>query len=263
MKLPFENGIIHYKTEGTGPALVFLHGFMETSRIWRAYLPALTLKFKVIRINLPGHGKSSVFNEIHSMEFMAGAVKAVLDQEKIKSSQIIGHSMGGYVAMAFADLFPERISAITLLSSTCFGDTDERKKERDKAIKAARESKERYVKATIPNLFFDKKSSDGLMNIGEMTELGMRQSLDGITAAIAGMRDRPDRQKVLTVMKIPVLLLGGKNDELVKPQLMEKMTRMTKKSKLVLLDNCGHNCFIEREKASLKAVMNFAEGNLP
>ena len=263
MKIDFEEGKIHYQVSGKGSALIFLHGFMETAQIWRAFQTEFSMRFSTIAIDLPGHGESSVFSEIHTMDFMAKAVNAVLKAENVSRAIFIGHSMGGYVTMALADLFPEKIHSVVLFSSSCFADTEEKKKDRDKAITTAEASKQKFVSATIPNLFYQKEGLVAENNIRKMTNMGIDQPLKGITAAIAGMRDRPDRSHILKNIKSSMLLLlGGKNDTLVTPEAVSKMAEIAPHAEVILMDECGHNGYIEKEKESLAAISDFLIGSL-
>ena len=145
MHISFGEGEIHYKVDGQGPAIVFLHGFMESARIWRPFLEKLSGKFKIIRINLPGHGKSSVYGNIHTMEFMAESVKAVLDFEKVNSALFVGHSMGGYVGLAFAEAFAENVKGLVLFSSTSFEDTPERIEDGDHSVRTSPQKSSRFT----------------------------------------------------------------------------------------------------------------------
>ncbi|MFO7719364.1 MAG: alpha/beta fold hydrolase, partial [Gillisia sp.] len=106
MILNYENTPIFYSTKGTGNPLVFLHGFLESTKIWEPFIEKLSAKRQVICIDLPGHGKSGNISDIHTMELMADAVHAVLKHLRIEQVSLVGHSMGGYVSLAFLEKFP-------------------------------------------------------------------------------------------------------------------------------------------------------------
>jgi len=258
MQVDFNKGTIHYKVEGQGPTIVFLHGFMENARIWRPYLPKLSTKFRVIRINLPGHGKSSVFAEKHSMEFMADALRAVLDNERSERAMLVGHSMGGYVALAFAETYPDRVSGLVLFSSTCFEDTPERKSDRSRAMKVAETHKMKFITSVIPNLFFERSGAKASKRIFKMVRIASKQPKEGITAAIAGMRDRADRSAIIHSAKYPMLFLTGSDDMLIPLERVQEMHRIQPDAEIAVLENCGHLGFIEQEQESLKVIQKFA-----
>jgi pimeloyl-ACP methyl ester carboxylesterase len=258
MQLAFANGEIQYKIQGQGPAIVLLHGFMENARIWRTFLPKLTSKFTVIRVNLPGHGKSSVFSETHTMDFMASAVNAVLEAEKIQKCMIVGHSMGGYVALALAEQFPEKVNGMVLFSSISFADNAERKKDRERASKAADSHKMKFITSVIPNLFFERTGIKASKRIVKLVKIASKQPKEGIIAAINGMRARPDRTSVLKSAKFPVLILAGHDDMLIPFDQIEIMAANAPTAKTSVLENCGHVGFLEQRKASLNAIYTFA-----
>ena len=116
-KVYFKNTGIRYKAEGSGTTIVLLHGYLESSDIWDKFSGELKHEFRVISIDLPGHGKSGIVADIHTMEIMAETVNAVLDELDIDKCILIGHSMGGYVTMAFADLYLKNLSSVKPIPS--------------------------------------------------------------------------------------------------------------------------------------------------
>jgi pimeloyl-ACP methyl ester carboxylesterase len=258
MQVAFNNGEIHYKTEGQGPAIVCLHGFMESARIWRPFVEKLSTKFKVIRINLPGHGKSSVFGETHTMEFMAECVKAVLEQEKIEKALIVGHSMGGYVGLSLAEMFPHLIKGLILFSSTCFEDTPERKEDRNRAAKAADAHKMKFITSVVPNLFFERTGAKASKRIFKLVKIAAKQPKEGIIAAIKGMQLRTDKTHVLSKAKFPILFLTGHDDLLIPLERVQEMAKHAPTAQTVVIEQCGHVGFLEHEKESIKAIQTFA-----
>ena len=108
MQMKFSDNELFYKIHGKGPVWVLLHGFLESSTIWTDIVPVLSKTRTIVVIDLPGHGKSSILSETASMEDMAKAVRKVLQHLKINSATFLGHSMGGYVLMAYTELFPKK-----------------------------------------------------------------------------------------------------------------------------------------------------------
>lgn len=258
MRISFADGSIRYKIEGQGPAIVFIHGFMENARIWRSMVPKFSSKFTVVRINLPGHGKSSVFGNIHTMEFMAEAVNAVLEAENIKKAMLVGHSMGGYVSLAFAEAYKDKVSALVLFSSICFDDTPERKHERDRAAKAAEAHKMKYITSVIPNLFHVRSGLKASKKIFKLVKIASKQPKEGIVAAIKGMRDRKDRSHVIRDAEFPLLFLAGQDDFLIPLERVQEMHRIQPEASITVIEQCGHVGFLEQKKECLAALKTFA-----
>ena len=117
-KLTFQNGEIYYQIQGSGPVLVLLHGFLEASFIWDGFVDLLSKSHQVVTIDLLGHGKTTVSAPIFTMEVQAEMVHEVMKKENITQAHLVGHSMGGYIALAFLEKFPEMVQKITLLNST-------------------------------------------------------------------------------------------------------------------------------------------------
>jgi pimeloyl-ACP methyl ester carboxylesterase len=124
----FKNTKVSYSDQGNGQAIVLLHGFLENSTMWNDFIPEFSKKNRVITIDLLGHGKTECIGYVHTMELMAEAVLAVLKHLKIRRSILVGHSMGGYVALAFAELYPDAVKGLCLMNSTAKPDSKQKKK---------------------------------------------------------------------------------------------------------------------------------------
>ena len=153
MYLEYKNINLYFNDIGTGEPIVLLHGFLENSSIWDKFLIPLSKKNRVLSIDLLGHGKSECLSYIHTMEEMADAVNEVLKSLQIGKATIIGHSMGGYVGLAFAEKYIEKVKGICLMNSTSQADSEERKELRLRACKMAQTNYEALVKMSIINLF--------------------------------------------------------------------------------------------------------------
>jgi len=154
--LAYKNIQIHYTSHGSGSVVVLLHGFLESSTMWKAIIPILAKKNRVISVDLLGHGLSENLSYVHTMEAQAKMVKAVLDKLHLRRYTLIGHSMGGYVTFAFASVFPYNIKQLVLMNSTALPDSKERLINRDRAIKMIKQNKETFIKMAIPNLFSEE-----------------------------------------------------------------------------------------------------------
>ena len=152
----YKNEPVTFLDKGKGRVVVLLHGFLGAHQLWEQTINNLSKSYRVIAIDLPGHGNTPCFGYAHSMDLMAKCVKSVLDFLRLKKYVIIGHSMGGYVGLSFADLFPDNLKGLCLFHSSAYGDTDEKKKDRLRAINAVKANKNVYTIATIKNLFASK-----------------------------------------------------------------------------------------------------------
>jgi len=159
MKVEFKNSQINYEVHGEGPALVFLHGFLEELSIWKDLTDKLSDKYKIIAIDLLGHGQSGSVSEIHTMELMAEAVGLVLEVNTIENALVFGHSMGGYVALALAENYPYLVKGICLVNSSALEDSPQKRIDRERAVEAVLENYPLFVSVAIPNLFSEKNRS--------------------------------------------------------------------------------------------------------
>lgn len=240
--------MLHYEISGQGKIpLVLLHGFMENTSIWEDMIPHLSNDFRLIKIDLPGHGKSPMYSEIHTMELMAEKVKEVLDTLNIKKFHILGHSMGGYVSLAFAEKWAEQLDSLTLFFSTYFPDDEEKKELRRKSLRIIRESLNTFVSAGAPNLFNinEKEVLEDKINLAK--NIALSTNVEGILAATKGMIERTDKQAVLEKLEAKIIVIAGRYDNAVKTEAMISQLPQRPNIKAYTLD-CGHNGHWEKPK---------------
>ena len=149
----FREKKLHYKKEGTGKALVLIHGFLGNLSMWDEIAVELSKTRQVIRVDLPGFGKSDCIEEIHSMELFPECIQQLLLEFKIDKFTLIGHSMGGYVGLELLKICPEKINHFILFHSTAKADSEEKKNDRTRAIKTVKNKQNVYLKTAIPFLF--------------------------------------------------------------------------------------------------------------
>ncbi len=253
----FKEGKIAYTLSGKGRAVVLLHGFLGSTQIWDTFKDKLSKQFKVICIDLPGHGKSDCYGYIHSMDLMAQAVKAVMDSLRLKKYVLIGHSMGGYTALAFAELFPDFVRGLCLFHSTSYADSEQKKKDRSRAIKVVKSNHDIYVRATITNLFNTKQLKQLKREISFTQQVARKTGKQGIIAALEGMKNRPSRDVVLHFVNYPVLFIIGKYDNLLPMQSLLDQAEIAKYKDVLLLEKSGHMGFLEEPEICAKQIKHF------
>ncbi|MBF6609956.1 MAG: alpha/beta hydrolase [Chryseobacterium sp.] len=255
--------MLNYEISGNGTQnLVLLHGFMENLLIWEEMEPFLSEKFRLIKIDLPGHGKSPVLDEIHTMEQMAMKVKEVADFLNLEKFHLLGHSMGGYVSLAFAENYPQFLKSLTLFFSTYFPDDEEKKEQRRKSFRIILENFRVYVSAGIPNLFNpnEKDILEGKIELAK--EIALATKPEGALACVKGMIERSDRMHVIQGLEAKILIIAGKHDSAVKTDLLIKNIPDKTNIKSYVLD-CGHNGHWEKPEVCAAIINTELLHNLP
>lgn len=256
MTFTFKNTPIYYSITGSGPAMVLLHGFLESSTMWEHYLGSLSEKHTVITVDFPGHGQSGVISEIHSMNLMAKMVHALLQELKIDSATFVGHSMGGYVALAFTELYEQRVEKLLLINSTSVADSEERKQNRRRALKVLDNNSEAFISMAITNLFPEKSRELYSERIESLKKQALQFPVEGIQAAIRGMIDRKDRTDVLANFNKEKILVSGIEDPIMSISEAESISEKTNTTLIKL--NSGHMSWIENER-EIDKIMHFIE----
>lgn len=261
-ELSFRNATIHYTIEGKlhQHTIVFLHGFTESLDIWDDFSAELSVDFKVICIDLPGHGKSECIAEIHTMELMADIVKAVLGKENVEECVMIGHSMGGYVTLAFAEKFPDMMKGLGLFHSSALPDTPEGKVNRAKAIEAIEKNHASFVMNFIPDLFAAANRKILESEINSLVEQANTMSREAIIAAQKGMLERQDKRHILEKADYPVLFIAGKQDTRVPYEKVLEQIALPKDTIALLLHDIAHMGYLEARDKTIYAVKCFVEG---
>jgi len=258
-RFDFGGGQISYRKKdfGEGPITVWVHGFLENSNMWSPIFPALRPDGTHLMIDLPGHGESDVFDSIHTMDFMADCIAQLLDVENIsKPIRLIGHSMGGYVSLAFLDRYPEKVSAINLYHSTAFADSEEKKENRNRAIKALEAGRTFFVKSSVQSLFAASLMSQLSQEIDLATTWALETAPKGISAALAGMRDRPDRRKVYEECDQAYAIVG-QMDPAVDPVREIKFLKENPQIRNTLIAEVGHMSHLENTAEAVNALQLF------
>lgn len=254
----YKNTTISYSDTGKGTAVVLLHGFLENQTMWEDLTPILAQKNRVITIDLLGHGATECLGYIHSMENNAAIVKAVLSHLRIRKAIFVGHSMGGYVALAFAELYPATIKGLVLLNSTSKEDNAARKHNRDRAIKAVKQNYVNFVRLSIANLF-SENNRERLEKEIEIVKLeALKTPLQGIIASLEGMKIRKDREFILHESKFPKLLILGKKDGVL--IYKDNLSQIENTDVELISFPDGHMSHLENKAELEKVLLGFLKG---
>jgi pimeloyl-ACP methyl ester carboxylesterase len=249
---------LSYRKEGQGPALVLIHGFPENGGLWKQVWPALSAQFTVIVPDLPGTGESALGVET-SMESLAGAVSDILSKESIEQSVVVGHSMGGYVALAFAEKFPGKVKGLSLVHSIASADNEEKKETRRKSIALIRKGgKEAFIKQMIANLFAPTFKTTHPSVIEEQVKRGMELEADSMVAFYEAMIARTDRTNVLKNASFPVQFIIGEEDTLIPSNTALTQSSLANRNFVELYKDTGHMSMIEKPGELAKDVIQFA-----
>jgi pimeloyl-ACP methyl ester carboxylesterase len=253
--LHFKKTTISYTDQGKGTAVVLLHGFLENKKMWDAFIPEWSQKFRIITIDLLGHGETECMGYVHSMENNADAVHEVLTELRLRKAIFVGHSMGGYIALAFAELYPDAVKGLVLLNSTSRADSDERKTNRDRAIKAVKQSFQNFISLSISNLFSEDNRERLSEAINEVKKEALKTPLQGIVASLEGMKIRPDREVLLHLTIYPKLLVLGEKDPVLNYEETKEQIEGTQVQLLSFTD--GHMSHIENQEVLQTELLQF------
>lgn len=251
----YKNTKISYTDAGKGTAVVLLHGFLENSTMWNYLAPVLAKKNRVICIDLLGHGQTDCLGYVHTMEDMADVVHQVLSELKIRKAVFVGHSMGGYVALAFAELYPESMKGLVLLNSTSRADSDERIANRTRAIKAVKQNYVAAVRMSIANLFSEENREKLIEQIEWVRDEALQTPLQGIIAAQEGMKLRKDREVLLHFAPYPIMLILGKKDPVLNYE--ENLEQIEGTNVQLVTFNDGHMSHLENQAELEKVLVGF------
>lgn len=259
--LKVDGRAVHYRDEGrsNGKVLVLLHGFLQNLDVWSSYVLTYMHDLRVITIDLPGHGQTDTFSEVHSMDFMARTVKRVLEEAGVEQCVMVGHSMGGYVAMAFAEMFPYTLRGLGLVNSHALSDSDQHQAYRRSICDQVKENRASYIVNFVPTLFDDSNRAALSQDIKDLQEQCLETRTEAIIAAQKGMMARPSRIAVLQQIEIPVLFIYGKNDSRIPLEIALSQAMIPHHSEILLLDHVGHMSFMEDREYVKPRIKNFVD----
>ncbi|WP_372753350.1 alpha/beta fold hydrolase [Labilibaculum sp.] len=245
---------LRYRDQGKGNTVVFLHGYLESLETFETFTKDLSRLARVITLDLPGHGLSELTNDSCSIEEMAEAVNELANHLQLQKINLIGHSMGGYVALAFADKYVDKLESFCLFHSSPNADTDDKKANRQREIELVLQGKKELIcKSNIPKTFSNKNQNKYAHEIKRITEIACKTSDKGIIAALNAMMNRPDRNKVLKALNMPKVSIMGKEDNFIPLKVAGEIAKENGLTPFVL-QTSGHMGFIEQRQECLREI---------
>lgn len=250
---------IYYQKFGSGPAIVLLHGFPESGVLWKDVWPALAEQYTVIVPDLPGSGKSARGNDAISIEALAGSVAAVLEAEQVDQALLAGHSMGGYIALAFAALYSSKLAGLSMVHSTAYADDEEKKNNRKKAIELIRKGgKEPFIKQMIPALFSPRTKETLPGIIERQVESGLKLEAESMIAYNQAMLERPDRVGLVANAAFPMQWIIGKDDSVISFTKGLQQCTLAYTNFVSVYNMCGHMSMLENKDGLVFDLLDFA-----
>ena len=261
--LAFQNAPINYEVTGSGPVVVLIHGFLESLEIWTEFTEILSEEFTVVSVDLPGHGRSGIMGETHTITMMADVVLSVCNYLSIDSFLICGHSMGGYVALDLASRYPLKVSGIVLFHSHAAPDDETARTNRDRTINIVKLNHSGFIHEFIPDLFAEANREILAPAIEIMRNRAAATSTKAVVAALEGMKMREGSIEFLTQTNIPIYFVMGKDDSRMPYNKIMAQAMLCKHSETLLLHDVGHMGFLEAPVKTLTAVRDFFRRNMP
>jgi pimeloyl-ACP methyl ester carboxylesterase len=254
------NSPVYYTIKGNGNPVVLIHGFGEDSDVWKYQVDALSPYYRLIVPDLPGSGKSVNNSGNFSMHYLAEQVKTVLDQENIDKTVMAGHSMGGYITLAFAAKYPERLTAFGLVHSTAYADNDEKIAARQRGIEFIRtHGSKAFLQQSTPNLFSEDYRINHAAIINEMVTQYEGFEPNALIGYYEGMIARKDQTDLLSTFEKPVLFIIGKHDTAIPAEHMLRQSQLPQISYIHFLENSGHMGMWEETAVVNQALKTFLD----
>jgi pimeloyl-ACP methyl ester carboxylesterase len=240
--------------------IVFLHGFAESREVWTSFTRSFPDTYRLLTPNLPGHGTNRAAVPDFSMEAQARYVIDYLNKKGCSEPALfVCHSMGGYVALALAERWPERVAGLALINSTALADTDEKKANREKNIGfVERHGIEKFMESFVRPLFAPSNRDKLSDARAFLEEIGKATPVETITGAMRGMAARPERIQVLQKARYPVLMVAGKHDVAVHFDDAVKQAALPAQGHALFLEGSGHQAYLEQPDETRRAVLALA-----
>lgn len=262
MKIKVDGKWLAYDERGVGIPVLLIHGYPLSRKLWEPQLSGLSDTARIFTLDLRGHGESEVgegTQTAFSMDMLADDCAAFLDELGVKEPVVLGGlSMGGYVVLAFARKYPQRLAGLILAATRAGADSLEGKANRDKAVAQAKEGGAIAIAdAMLPKMMSPKTyiANPGL--VAGIYEMMKGTSVHGIIGDLLGLKDRPDSSSSLPEIKVPTLLLYGADDQIIPQADMESMATAIPGAQFVVIPQAGHLLNLEQPEEFNQSVKVF------
>jgi pimeloyl-ACP methyl ester carboxylesterase len=247
--------VVDFDVVGNGKILLLIHGFPMNKDVWKGYGEQLASDFKVITIDLPGFGQSPPKKIPFSIHDVAQDLIEFVEQQNFSDIAIVGHSLGGYVALSMVDQAPKYFSSLILFHSTALPDTIEKKASRNKVLEFIRNNGVlAFTSNFIPSLFANAQDP----SIEKVKTLSVEATEQAVVGYTQAMRDRPDSSEILKNFGKPILFIGGDKDLGISPDSLFKQSSFTLKSEVLILKDTGHMGMFESFSQTIEKIRAFA-----
>jgi pimeloyl-ACP methyl ester carboxylesterase len=250
----------YYRKAGKGMAVILVHGFAEDSQAWALQQEFLQQYFTIIVPDLPGSGHSTASSTDWSMEMFAYGIHLILQEEQIPAAVLIGHSMGGYIALAFAEKYPQQLLGLGLFHSTAAPDSEERKNIRRRGIEFIKEhGAAKFLEQATPNLFAEETRNNNTALVQQITERYAGFNAQSLIGYYEAMIRRPDRTAVLQNVPNPVLFVIGQYDATIPPDQVLPQTYLPSFSFVEILNHSGHMGMLEETARANQLLYRYCD----
>jgi pimeloyl-ACP methyl ester carboxylesterase len=250
------NQPLSYREQGAGPSAIFIHGFPMNQSVWTELAEKLRKSVRVITLDLPGFGTSPALPEGFSLEQVARRLLDWIREREIVKPVIVGHSLGGYVALALAAQDKDLASGMCLFHSTAYADSPEKKQSRDKVLDfIEKQGVQAFTSNFIGQLYADPRHS----SIGKVKSIAMQSSKEAVTGYTRAMKDRKDRTDVLRTFPSPILFLAGEKDQGIPGETIVQQAALNQQARAIILAGVAHMGMFEAEDICLKEISEFIQ----
>jgi len=245
---------LYFEEYGHGIPVVLIHGFPFDHTIWFPLVPLLKERARLILPDLRGFGKSPATRGVYDMGLLADDIKDMLDSLNIKQAVLAGHSMGGYVSLAFARCYPERLLGLALVASQAAADTPERRQGR---LQTAGEVERRGVKSLAKTMPEKLTANPALVDL--LRQLILQADPQGVAGTLRGMANREDMTRRLSEINVPTVIIAGAQDSLIPVEKSREMEQLLPRGWLVEVPNAGHMPMMETPEMVAEALHRLIE----
>lgn len=249
---------LHYKEYGSGKSVVLLHGFCESGEMWDTIVEQLREEFHLLIPDLPGFGQSPLPAGHFSIDDIGETIVTWLEELNISTCSMIGHSLGGYVALAVAKQKPELLDRFGLFHSTALEDSAEKKVTRNRTIDFIKKfGPVVFAESFVPSLFYIENRQLVKEQVVKVVEIASRVSETSLVKYTEAMRDRRDRTDVLKSFERPILFIAGEYDTAVPLDKIYAQIDLPKKPVVHVLKDTGHMGMFEKKEYTQEILMDF------